>query len=205
MERHQDLNTSARFLFIATSRALALYVDLFCSIYISCTAFGLVSFGKVVSSNVGFVITAMTSLIGIFQWGVRQIGEIQTNMTAVERILEYSSLEEEPMINSTSDNQPPDVWPSGGKIEFRNVSLKYMPHLPSSLKNLNFTIMPREKIGIVGRTGAGKSSLTAAIFRLGQVEGKITIDGISTDTLSLKGLRYMLVILFVKGKKLFEL
>lgn len=189
MERHQDLNTSSRFLFLSISRALALYVDIFCSIYISCTAFGLVSFGRVVSSNVGFVLTAITGLVGIFQWSVRQIGELQTNMTAAERVLEYSSLEEEPMINPTPDNQPQDIWPTHGKIEFNDVSLKYMPHLPDSLKNLNLTIMPCEKIGIVGRTGAGKSSLTAAIFRLGHVKGNIIIDGIPTDTLSLKSLR----------------
>ena len=77
-----------------------------------------------------------------------------------------SKLPSEPPLESTPDKKPKPDWPAEGKIEFKNVFLRYSPLDPPVLKNLNFVILPKEKIGIVGRTGAGKSSLIQSLFRL---------------------------------------
>lgn len=95
-----------------------------------------------------------------------------------------------------TDIIPPPDWPHAGKIEFQQVDLKYRADLPSVLHNATFTIYPKEKIGIVGRTGAGKSSLTMALFRLTEIHsGKILIDDIDTRTIGLDDLRSKLAII----------
>lgn len=119
------------------------------------------------------------------QWGVRQWSETENQMTSVERVLEYSTLEAEP----DKDKKPPRTWPQEGSIEFRTVSMRYASKEPEILKNLSFSIEARSKIGIVGRTGAGKSSITSALFRLTPIEGDILIDGLNTGDISLESMR----------------
>ena len=98
-------------------------------------------------------------------------------------------MDSEPPFESVPDKKPKSDWPQEGKIKFKNVSLRYAPLEPAVLKNLNFVIFPREKIGIVGRTGAGKSSLIQALFRLADVDGLIEIDEVDTSQIGLHDLR----------------
>ena len=96
-------------------------------------------------------------------------------MVSVERVLLFTQLPQERAL--TSGCKPPASWPSKGDIEFENVTLKYREDLPPTLKNLSFRIHGGEKIGIVGRTGAGKSTITAALFRLVELTaGSFTQD-----------------------------
>lgn len=125
----------------------------------------------------------------MFQWGMRQSTELENQMTSVERVVEYSQIEQEPPLETPPNKKPPSTWPDKGKIQFRNLYLKYTPEDPPVLKDLNFTVNPKEKIGIVGRTGAGKSSLIAALFRLAPIDGYIFIDEVDTKTLGLHDLR----------------
>lgn len=122
----------------------------------------------------------------MFQWGMRQWSELENQMTSVERVVEYTEVEKEPIQDKF---ESPESWPEHGKIEFKNVYLKYCPTAPYVLKNLNFTVNPMEKIGIVGRTGAGKSSLISALFLLTDIEGHILIDGIDTKKITLESMR----------------
>jgi ABC-type multidrug transport system fused ATPase/permease subunit len=116
-------------------------------------------------------------------------------MNAVERVEEFSELEQEPPA-VLEDFRPPDAWPINGSVEFRNLSLKYAPHLPLVLTDLCFTIFANEKIGVVGRTGAGKSSLSMALFRILPFEnGQIFIDGIDVSQIGLYDLRSRLTII----------
>lgn len=133
--------------------------------------------------------------MGILQWGVRQSSELENQMTSVERVLEYSCLDSENPIESTSEKCPPPIWPDEGRIDFIDIYLSYSPDDPPVLRELNFTIMPKEKIGIVGRTGAGKSSLIAALFQLSQTDGSVLIDGIDTKEVGLHDLRSKLSII----------
>lgn len=107
-------------------------------------------------------------------------------MTSVERIQEYADLVPE---RDDQDKEPPKSWPEFGIIEYRNVSMKYSPNGSKVLDNLNFIINSKEKIGIVGRTGAGKSSLIQVLFRLVDFEGNIYIDETDTKSVSLNKLR----------------
>lgn len=136
--------------------------------------------------NIGLALTQAMGLTGSIQWGMRQWTELVNQMTSVERIQEYADLVPE------TDNkvvEPPKSWPKLGKLEFENVSLKYSEDDPPVLKNLKFVINSKEKIGIVGRTGAGKSSLIQALFRLAHIDGKILIDELDSKSVPLHQLR----------------
>ncbi|KYN18976.1 hypothetical protein ALC57_08649 [Trachymyrmex cornetzi] len=187
---HQDVHTSACFLFLSTSRAFGFYIDVICQLYIGAIiiAFTVID-GLAVVSNIGLLLTQTMALTNMLQWGIRQTAELESQLTSIERILEYSHLEEEPMIESKPDAKPSDDWPTKGLVKFKNVNLKYNPRGACILRNVSFIVMPKEKIGIVGRTGAGKSSVINALFRLACVEGEILIDDISTGAIALHDLR----------------
>ena len=124
----------------------------------------------------------------MLQWGVRQTAEVENMMTAVERVMEYTQLVQEDEA-SKPDNTPPADWPDRGIIQFDDVCLRYAPEEKEVLKGVNFKTREHEKIGIVGRTGAGKSSLVTALFRLAKPTGSIVIDGIEILNIGLDDLR----------------
>ena len=111
-------------------------------------------------------------------------------MVSVERVMTYTQLEPEP--GYTRNIHPPNDWPRLGSIQLKNVSLRYYPGAPTVLNNLNFTIKAGEKVGIVGRTGAGKSSLAAALLRMPEPEGEILIDGIPTSNMNIQDCRHVM-------------
>ncbi|GBP17240.1 Probable multidrug resistance-associated protein lethal(2)03659 [Eumeta japonica] len=123
------------------------------------------------------------------QWGMRQSAELENHMTSVERVLEYTNLEPEPAMETAEEFKPKGVWPSEGRIEFVNFNLRYKPTGDCILRNLKFTIEPKQKVGIVGRTGAGKSSIIQSMFRLAYNEGMIRIDGVDIANIGLYDLR----------------
>lgn len=121
--------------------------------------------------------------------------DFETNITSVERIKEYFDTphEDEWRIEKT---KPPATWPESGHVSFVNYSVKYREGLDDVLRDLSFTIQPGEKIGIVGRTGAGKSSLTLALFRiLEHNQGSIFIDNIDIKSIGLHDLRHKITII----------
>ncbi|KMQ91166.1 putative multidrug resistance-associated, lethal 03659-like isoform x5 protein, partial [Lasius niger] len=187
---HQDLHSSACFLFLATSRAFGFYIDMICQLYIGVIIVAFTIFKDLaVVGNIGLTITQIMSLTNMLQYGIRQTAELESQMTSIERIHEYSHLEEEPMIDSKPETKLPDNWPTKGHVEFKNVNLKYSHQGDYILRDISFTVLPKEKIGIVGRTGAGKSSLINALFRLACVEGEIRIDDVSTSAIAMHDFR----------------
>ncbi|CAG2101653.1 unnamed protein product [Medioppia subpectinata] len=123
------------------------------------------------------------------QWGVRQSAEMESQMTSVERIIEYSKLPQEAALTAHDSHKPPPDWPQKGEIEFKDMSLCYEGSDKPVLKNLNCVIKSGEKIGIVGRTGAGKSSIISALFRMVEPKGEIVMDGLSVRSIGLHELR----------------
>ncbi|KAH3761058.1 multidrug resistance-associated protein 1 [Pelomyxa schiedti] len=123
--------------------------------------------------------------------------DFTSQMVSLYRLKEYMSLPQEyPLEDSQAPQIPPKDWPSKGRVEFTGYTLQYRPTLPPALDNLSFTINPGEKVGIVGRTGAGKSSLAVALFRLEEAQqGKIEVDGIDISTISLRTLRSRLCLI----------
>lgn len=127
--------------------------------------------------------------MNILQFGMRQSAEMENLMTSVERALEYTKIK--PQQDTTKESRrgnPSKSWPQRGKIKFRDVCLNYDEE-KVVLNELNFTIDANDKIGIVGRTGAGKSSIVAALFRLTEPDGDIVIDGYDTGAVRLHDLR----------------
>ncbi|XP_044266059.1 probable multidrug resistance-associated protein lethal(2)03659 [Tribolium madens] len=191
---YQDKHSGAFFLFLASNRCFGLWLDVTCAIFIATTVFSLLYFNQnLYGGDIGLVITQFAGIASGLQWGMRQWSELENQMVSVERLLEYTKVETEPERNESV--QMPKNWPEKGQIEFCDVSLKYNPREPSVLKNLNFVVNPKEKIGIVGRTGAGKSSIITALFQLYPVEGKIVIDGVDTTKLPLKEVRSVISII----------
>lgn len=151
--------------------------------------------GSISAGLVGLSVSYALQVTQSLNWIVRMTVEVETNIVSVERVLEYSRLTPEaPEV--IEDNRPPATWPANGEVVFKNYSTKYRPELDLVLKNINLTVKPQEKIGIVGRTGAGKSSLTLALFRIIEaIDGNIDIDGLDTSKLGLADLRHKLSII----------
>ncbi|XP_058458133.1 probable multidrug resistance-associated protein lethal(2)03659 [Malaya genurostris] len=195
-DSHQDLHSSSFYLFISTSRAFGFYLDVFCVIYIAIVT--LTFFVKGDSGgNVGLAITQALGMTGMVQWGMRQSAELENTMTSVERVVEYDTVDPEPALEAEGDKKPPKEWPQEGRVKFDKLSLRYHPDPGTDyvLKELEFEIQPCEKVGIVGRTGAGKSSLISALFRLSYNEGSIVIDARNIHEMGLHDLRGKLSII----------
>ncbi|KAM4683703.1 multidrug resistance-associated protein 1-like [Amazona ochrocephala] len=140
------------------------------------------------SSTVGLSISYALNIIQSLNFWVRKACEIETNAVSIERICEYAKMDKEgPWITS---KRPPVGWPDRGIIEFVNYKARYRKDLGLALKDVSFQTQSKQKVGIVGRTGAGKSTLTNCLFRvLEGSEGKIVIDGIDISTIGLHDLR----------------
>ncbi|KAJ4288261.1 Transporter of the ATP-binding cassette (ABC) [Collariella sp. IMI 366227] len=156
--------------------------------------FVIVSLGKVDPGSAGISLSYAIGFADNILWLVRLYSMNEQNMNSVERIKEYLDVEQEAAA-VVEKNRPPENWPSKGTVEFINYSTRYRKELEPVLRNLTFKIEAREKIGIVGRTGAGKSSLTLAIFRaLEADEGKILIDDVDIGLMGLRDLREAITI-----------
>lgn len=188
---YQDLHSSAFFLFICTSRAFGYWLDCFCVLFIAIVILSFFIFDPVNGGAVGLAITQAMGMTGMVQWGMRQSAELENTMTAVERVVEYKDIEPEGDLLTKEDKKPPKNWPEEGKIVFDNLSLRYFPDPKSEyvLKSLSFEIKGSEKVGIVGRTGAGKSSLINALYRLSYTEGGLLIDNRNIKDIGLHDLR----------------
>ena len=136
----------------------------------------------------GLAISFAMNITQSINWSVRMASDLESQMVSVERIVTYSGIEQEAPHSLSSD--PKGGWPHSGGIRFENVCMRYRPGLPLVLKGLTLSINPGEKIGIVGRTGAGKSSLVTAVLRLVELdEGAVYVDSIDVSKVGLNTLR----------------
>ncbi|NWX95541.1 MRP6 protein, partial [Nothoprocta ornata] len=143
----------------------------------------------------GFSISYALQITGILNWMVRSWTEIENNIVSVERVREYLRTPKEAPWTLPGKPQG-QAWLTEGRIEFRNYSLRYRPNLELALKHLSLTIHGQEKIGITGRTGAGKSTLAAGLLRLVEAaEGEILIDGVDIAQVGLHDLRSKITVI----------
>uniref|UniRef100_A0A8D2KVS5 ABC-type glutathione-S-conjugate transporter n=1 Tax=Varanus komodoensis TaxID=61221 RepID=A0A8D2KVS5_VARKO len=144
---------------------------------------------------VGFSISCALQITGVLNWMVRALAEMDNNIVSVERVRDYSStVKEAPW--TLDNNTVCENWPREGAVEFRGYSMRYRPDLELALKKISIRISGREKVGIAGRTGAGKSSLAAGLLRLVEAaEGEILIDGTNIAQIGLHDLRRKITII----------
>ncbi|CAG2110835.1 unnamed protein product, partial [Medioppia subpectinata] len=147
------------------------------------------------AGEAALALTSALMLTGMTQWGALQSAEMESQMTSVERIIEYSRLPQEAALTAHDSHKPPPDWPQKGQIELKDMSLCYEGSDKPVLKNLNCVVKSGEKVGIVGRTGAGKSSIISALFRMVEPKGEIVMDGINTGSIGLHDLRRVLSII----------
>ncbi|NXN35985.1 MRP1 protein, partial [Rhinoptilus africanus] len=191
-----DENQKAYYPSIVANRWLAVRLEYVGNcIVLFAALFAVIARNKLSAGLVGLSVSYSLQITAYLNWLVRMSSELETNIVAVERVKEYAEMEKEAewIIEQTA---PESTWPEEGKVEFRGYGLRYREDLDLVLKNINITINGGEKIGIVGRTGAGKSSLTLGLFRINEAaEGEIIIDGINIAKIGLHDLRFKITII----------
>uniref|UniRef100_A0A4W6DQY7 Cystic fibrosis transmembrane conductance regulator n=1 Tax=Lates calcarifer TaxID=8187 RepID=A0A4W6DQY7_LATCA len=188
-DAHQDLHSAAWFLFLTTSRWFAVRLDAGC---------WLCGFGSDLLHHTDGHVPVGVSLVlfGLTSWSLSSVCACVCcclQMTSVERVVEYTELENEAPWET--QKRPPPDWPSKGLVTFDHINFSYSSNGPLVLQDLKAMFRPKEKVGIVGRTGAGKSSLVSALFRLAEPQGKIYIDGVLTSEIGLHDLRQKMSII----------
>lgn len=179
---------AVKYVSLVCARSLGIWADWTCITYIIVTTCVLAVFRNYVpAGNAAAALSQIIMLTGMFQWATRQSAELGNQIVCVERL---QSFKEYPIeAENYKTNKAPDDWPSEGVIEFINVTVQYPSSPKPSLYNLNFKVNAREKIGIIGRTGCGKTTLLSTLFRLIEPTGLITIDGINIQSIETADLR----------------
>jgi ATP-binding cassette subfamily C (CFTR/MRP) protein 4 len=191
-----DTHSRAAWAFMASSRWFAISLDVLSFLLLTTATFVSVllyheEWLAVDPATLGLALTLLIQMSNQnFPWVVRQSAEVTNQMVSVERILEFCKLEPEAPLDMDADKQLDDSWPSQGIIQLKNLSVRYRQGLPLVLDGINCTIENGSRIGIVGRTGSGKSTFVQSLFRLIEAEdGSITIDGVDIAGVGLHRLR----------------
>ncbi|CAG5018046.1 unnamed protein product [Parnassius apollo] len=189
----QDVHTAAWYLTLTSNTAFSIWLSLISAVYVIVVAytFLLLDDGTTKSGNVGLALSQGLILVNMVQYGVKQATEVVSQMTSVERVLQFTSLPQE----QTAGPAPPPGWPQRARLVFKDLYLRYDMEAEPVLKNLNIVIESGWKVGVVGRTGAGKSSLISALFRLAPIDGHVYIDDVDTGEIALKELRSKIAII----------
>ncbi|XP_042637031.1 ATP-binding cassette sub-family C member 3 [Orycteropus afer afer] len=191
-----DTNQKSSYAYIISNRWLGIQVEFLgnCVVFFA-ALFAVIGRSSLSPGLVGLSVSYALQVTSALTWMIRMMSDLESNIVAVERVKEYTKMETEaPWV--VEGSRPPEGWPPHGKVEFRNYSVRYRPGLDLVLKDLNLCVHGGEKVGIVGRTGAGKSSMTLCLFRiLEAAEGEICIDGLNVANIGLHDLRSQLTII----------
>lgn len=178
------------------NRWLAVYLEAIGNlITFSAAVFG-VAFRETTSPGaLGLSLNFALSITILLNWLVRTVSDLEASIVSVEKVDEYLKLPQEAAWR-VDKGTPPSTWPEEGAIKFHNYETRYRPGLSLVLHGITCFIRPAEKVGIVGRTGAGKSSLTMALFRIIEASGgRIDIDNIAIGNIGLHDLRSQISII----------
>ncbi|XP_077967877.1 ATP-binding cassette sub-family C member 5-like isoform X2 [Styela clava] len=198
-----DASTSPYLCYYSSMRWLAVRLDamtisvtFLISLLVVLTTIYDIGVGETTAAYAGLALSYSVQMTGLFQVCVRFSVETESYYTSVERVVEYITGCPSEAPRKIKKSRPPQEWPSRGEIVFDNSTMRYRPELPLVLRGLRFTVKPNEKVGIVGRTGSGKSSLGMVLFRLVELaHGRILIDGLEIGKMGLEDLRKKLSII----------
>lgn len=187
----------AGYLSIAVQRWVALLLDCVAVVFaLIITLLCVTRAFPISAGSVGVLLTYVLQLPGLLNTILRSSTQVENDMNSAERLVSYASELPLEATYRKPEVSPPDSWPEKGEIVFSNVDFAYRPGLPIVLKNMDIKIKSGEKIGICGRTGAGKSTIMSALYRLNELSGgKILIDDIDISKLGLYDLRRKLTII----------
>lgn len=192
-----DRKNAAQFLTLVNQRWLAIRLDMV-GVCLTLVVTMLCATGQfnIDASSVGLVLSSLLQIGGMFSMAVREFATVENSMNSVERVYHYAYEIEQEAPFYIEHSKPSQSWPEAGEIEFENVTMSYQPDLPPVLKDISLSIKGGEKIGICGRTGAGKSSIMIALYRICELtSGNINIDNIGISTIGLHDLRSKLSII----------
>lgn len=163
-----------------------------------------VKMGQMSTGTAGLVIMYALSFWGVLNWGIRIWSGVEANMTSLERVNTFTKVAQEQLTiplgslkhDEAKHDDTPEDWPKAGQLEFENVFLRYAENLPYALHGMNLRVEAGARVGIVGRTGSGKSTIIQGLFRLSELShGRILIDGVDIATIPLPRLRRALAII----------
>ncbi|XP_046577437.1 multidrug resistance-associated protein 1-like [Haliotis rubra] len=195
-EDRVDKNQRFSYYSFSAQRWLAFRLELMGNVIVlAASMFAVASRDSLSGGIVGLSVSYALQITGNLNWLVRMVSDVETQVVSVERVDQYSHIESEAEW-SLPDRRQDAGWPQQGVVRFLDYSTRYRQGLDLVLKGITCTVNSGEKVGIVGRTGAGKSSLTLSLFRLIEAAGgEINIDGVDVSTLGLHDLRSKLTIL----------
>uniref|UniRef100_A0AAY4DZE4 ATP-binding cassette, sub-family C (CFTR/MRP), member 3 n=1 Tax=Denticeps clupeoides TaxID=299321 RepID=A0AAY4DZE4_9TELE len=195
-DRNVDENQKSYYPGIVSNRWLGVRIEFIGNCMVLFAAlFAVIGKDNLNPGLVGLSVSYALQVTMSLNWMVRMTSELESNIVAVERVKEYSETQTEAPWE-VEDKKPPPEWPMQGRVEFRDYSVRYREGLDLVLRDLSLQVKGGEKIGIVGRTGAGKSSMTLCLFRLLEAAaGDITIDDVKISEIGLHDLRTKLTII----------
>ncbi|RAL06916.1 P-loop containing nucleoside triphosphate hydrolase protein [Aspergillus homomorphus CBS 101889] len=174
------------------NRWLSFRMNLVGALFATLTAAVILSLPNISASLAGFALSFSLLFNSAIAMALRNYTDVELSMNATERVIEYSNIE----LENQGGVNPPASWPTEGRLEVQDLVVGYAPDLPPVLKGLSFNVEKNQRVGVVGRTGAGKSSLTLALFRILEArEGQVLIDGLDIAKLTLHSLRSRLAII----------
>ncbi|KZT67587.1 P-loop containing nucleoside triphosphate hydrolase protein [Daedalea quercina L-15889] len=191
-KRNDQWTTAAR-TFYTLNRWICIRIDATGALFSTALAVYLVYGGSFSASNTGFSLNMAVGFSGMILWWVRVFNHFEVAGNSLERIEQYVHIEQEP--KPTTDGVPPAYWPASGDLKVDTLSARYSLDGPHVLHELSFEVKSGERVGIVGRTGSGKSSLTLSLLRCIITEGKVYYDGLATDEINLDVLRSNITII----------
>ncbi|GAA5878573.1 hypothetical protein JCM1840_007455 [Sporobolomyces johnsonii] len=196
-ENYLDIENRAYYLTVINQRWLGLRLDIFGALLTFAVAMFSQGTAKSISpAQTGLVLSYILTTVQACSWMVRQGAEVENDMNSVERVLHYAHKLEAEAPAVIEDSRPPEDWPAQGEIKFKNVVMSYRHGLPPVLKGLSLSVGAGERIGVVGRTGAGKSSIMMTLFRIVELtSGEIEVDGIDISKIGLADLRKKMAII----------
>ncbi|VUC31561.1 unnamed protein product [Clonostachys rosea] len=192
MQDNLDKWVMTSFYLALANRWMSFRMALIAAVFCIAVGLAIVFNSSIDAALAGFALSFILDFSESIRFAIRYYGDMELDMNAMERATEYMELDTEDL----SGDEPPAAWPCSGNMEFSGLEVSYAPDLPSVLSDLTFSVAHNERVGVVGRTGAGKSSLTLALFRfLDTRAGSITVGGLDISKIAVQTLRSRLSII----------
>lgn len=192
MQTKVDYHARATWQLWLLSRWLGFRMNMISSVFCVLTATTIIFLGNANASLAGFVLGFTIQLTHAMAKAILSYACFELDMNGVERVVEYTEIKTE----NLRGLDPPAAWPTEGRVEVLDLVVSYAPELPPVIKGISFQIESHQRVGVIGRTGAGKSSLALALFRFLEArEGQIMIDGLDISRINLHQLRRRLAII----------